>query len=291
MHALREVTFDVDRGTIVGLLGANGAGKSTMIDLILGLTTPTSGSIRVDGMSPTQAVRHGTISAVLQDGGLLPGVRVGQLLRLVAAAHPYPRDIDDVMRVAGIEDIAGRKVSTCSGGQQQRLRYALALLSRPDILLLDEPTVGMDARARTEFWEQMRAQAAAGTTILFATHYLKEVHDFASHIIVLDKGEVLTHTRTEEFLSAAADATVRATMPPDEAKRTPPQLYTSMRTTAGACTFRTGASDALARWLLTHTAAHDLTIDTASIEDAFLAWTGMTQQQLHAPDPSEGRTL
>lgn len=191
VEAVKDVSFSVQTGEIVALLGENGAGKSTLIDMLLGLAEPTSGTVKLWGSSPSKAVAEGRVSAVLQTGGLLTDLSVRDQVAMVAATYPSRPDVDAVLEVAGISHIARRKISKCSGGQQQKVKFAIALLGNPDLLFLDEPTAGMDVNAREQFWDSMKAQAQAGKTILFATHYLEEAQEFAQRIVVLAGGQLI----------------------------------------------------------------------------------------------------
>src|SRR5262249_26663747 len=150
--AVRGVDLTIAPGEIVALLGPNGAGKTTTIDMILGLSQPTDGDVAVYGMHPRQAIEGGMVSAVLQVGGLLKDLTVAETARYTASLFAGTRPVDEVLRRAGISDIADRKVGKCSGGEQQRLRFAMALLPNPELLILDEPTTGMDVEGRREFW-------------------------------------------------------------------------------------------------------------------------------------------
>src|SRR5215469_20445 len=174
VKAVRGIDLAIAPGEIVALLGPNGAGKTTTIDMILGLSQPTDGAVSVYGTHPREAIQRGLVSAVLQVGGLLKDLTVAETARYTASLFAGTRPVDEVLRRAGISDIADRKVGKCSGGEQQRLRFALALLPNPELLILDEPTTGMDAGARREFWETMHAETSEGRTVVFATHYLEE---------------------------------------------------------------------------------------------------------------------
>ena len=177
VRAVDGVDLSIDRGEIVALLGPNGAGKTTFLDLVLGFTGPSAGRLDVLGENPGRAVRAGRVGAVLQTGGLLDDLTVRETVAMVAACHPRHIPVDEALARAGADGIAKRKVRKCSGGEQQRLRFALALLTEPDLLLLDEPTAGMDVRARAEFWATMHTEAERGRTVVFATHYLQEADD------------------------------------------------------------------------------------------------------------------
>lgn len=203
VEAVKDVSFTVSPGEVIALLGENGAGKSTLIDMLLGLTTPTAGSLEICGITPAQAVKGSQVAAVLQTGGLLKDLTVKDQVAMVAATYPTAPNLDDALEAAGIADIANRKIAKCSGGQQQKVKFAIALLSDPAILVLDEPTAGMDVKARATFWESMHTQAARGKTILFATHYLEEAQDFADRIIMLSHGSLVADATTEELRAQA----------------------------------------------------------------------------------------
>ena len=153
VEAVSGIDVVIEPGEVVAFLGPNGAGKTTTLDMVLGLTGPTSGTARVCDLKPREAIRQGTVGAV--------------------------------MSVAGLEKIAPRRVSRCSGGEQQRIKFALALLTDPRVLILDEPTAGLDVTARRDFWEAMHQQAERGRTIVFATHYLEEAQNFADRIVLI----------------------------------------------------------------------------------------------------------
>src|SRR5690625_4741526 len=150
--AVDGVSLEIQPGEVLALLGPNGAGKTTLLDMVLGFAEPTFGSIRTFGDSPKLAASNGHIGAVLQDGGLLDDLTVGETIKMIAACHYSHTPVNDVMHRAGVADFVSRKVKKCSGGQKQRLRFALALLTDPQLLILDEPTAGLDAGARREFW-------------------------------------------------------------------------------------------------------------------------------------------
>jgi ABC-2 type transport system ATP-binding protein len=278
--AVDGVDLDVARGEVVALLGPNGAGKTTTLDMVLGLSEPTSGTVEVLGENPRRAVRSGRVSAVLQTGGLLGDLKVGETVRFIAStftAQGLPTaDVDDVLARAGIETLADRLVATCSGGEQQRLRFALALLPDPDLLVLDEPTAGMDVNARRAFWAAMHAEAARGRTVVFATHYLEEADSFARRIVVMADGRVIADGSTEEVRARATGRTVSAELPPGEwrleALRAHPAVV-EVDAAPDRVTVRSTDSDAVARLLLGDLGGHDLEITSGSLEDAFVHLT------------------
>ena len=188
VRAVSDLSLALHPGETVALLGPNGAGKSSTLDLLLGLRNADSGSVRLFGMTPAQAINAGKVGAMLQSGGLMEDVTVRELVKLGCDLHPHPYPVAEVMDRAGIAQIADRKVNKLSGGQEQRVRFALATAGANDLIVLDEPTTGMDVTARQAFWATMREQAAQGRTVLFATHYLEEADAIADRVLVLHKG-------------------------------------------------------------------------------------------------------
>ncbi|MGH9102065.1 MAG: ABC transporter ATP-binding protein, partial [Acidimicrobiales bacterium] len=184
VEAVRGIDLHIRAGEVVAYLGPNGAGKTSTIDMILGLSRPTAGDVSVYGMAPSQAVRRGLVSAVMQSGGLLKDLTVAETVQYTAALFADTRPVGEVLERAGIDEIAGRLVGKCSGGEQQRLRFAMALLPDPELLILDEPTQGMDVEGRRDFWRSIRQDASQGRTIMFATHYLEEADSYADRIVL-----------------------------------------------------------------------------------------------------------
>src|SRR3984957_93018 len=172
VQAVRDVDVSIAPGEIVAMLGPNGAGKTSTIDIILGLSRQTSGQALVFGMHPRQAVTRGLVSAVMQTGGLLKDLTVKETVQYTASLFGQSKSATEALGRAGIAKSADRRVGKCSGGKQQRLRFAMALVAHPELLVLDEPTTGMDVEGRRSFWASIRNDAAQGRTVLFATHYL-----------------------------------------------------------------------------------------------------------------------
>ncbi|AKJ11003.1 sulfate ABC transporter ATP-binding protein [Streptomyces incarnatus] len=190
-------------GETVALLGPNGAGKSTTLDLLLGLKQSDSGTVSLFGGTPREAIVAGRVGAMLQSGGLMDEVTVAELVKLSCSLHPKPYQASDVMARAGITQIADRKVNKLSGGQAQRVRFALATAGDSDLIILDEPTTGMDVSARQAFWATMREQADQGRTVLFATHYLEEADAIADRVLVLHRGRLLADGTAAEIKAKA----------------------------------------------------------------------------------------
>lgn len=275
--AVDHIDLRIERGDIVALLGPNGAGKTTAIDVLLGLSEPDEGSARVLGMDPRRAVATGRLAAVLQTGGLLADLTVRETVAVVAGLHGASARVDEVIGRADLSTIARRRVGKCSGGEKQRVKFALALLPDPDVLVLDEPTAGMDVTARRRFWEAMREDADAGRTILFATHYLEEAEQFARRTVVVHHGRVVADGSTAHLRASLGGRTVSATLPGTAAAALIDELRADpdvgeAAADAGRITVRTAASDALAGRLLS-LGATDLEIVAPTLESAFTSLT------------------
>jgi ABC-2 type transport system ATP-binding protein len=273
--AVDGIDLQIAPGEIVAFLGPNGAGKSTTIDMLLGLSQPDEGGVSIFGGSPRAAIARGLVSAVLQSGGLLNDLTVRETVTLTASFFTAPSPVDEVLERAGILDIAERRVGKCSGGQQQRLRFALALLSDPGLLILDEPTTGMDVDGRRSFWQAIRADAARGRTVVFATHYLEEADLYADRIVLVRKGHIVADGTSAEIKNLASGRVVRATLPgADLVTLGSLPGVTSAETRGDVVIVTTTDSDTTARHLLTQTPAVDLEVTSHNLEDAFVALTG-----------------
>jgi ABC-2 type transport system ATP-binding protein len=209
--AVFPLELSLAAGETVALLGPNGAGKSTLIGMMLGLISSDSGTLVVDGVSPRQAVARGRIAVMLQDTGFMPGVRVGELVRLGERSYPDSLSTTEALHLADLSELADRPVERLSGGQSQRLRFALAVVANPSIIVLDEPTRALDVTARAAFWQTMRRFADEGRTILFATHYLDEVDQNAARVIVMDGGRIVADNSPDELRARGGAAVVRFT--------------------------------------------------------------------------------
>lgn len=274
VRAVDGIDLRIRPGEVVALLGPNGAGKTTTIDMILGLQQPDTGAVEVFGMAPRAALEYGLVAAVMQSGGLLKDLKVAELVALVASLYPEHESVEHVLERAGITQIADRKVGACSGGEQQRLRFAMSLVSDPALIVLDEPTTGMDVAARRSFWEAIHADAERGRTVIFATHYLEEADQFADRVVLVRHGRVVADGSAAQVRAMAGGRTVRAELQDDhevlpDAVPGAEQLERRGR----SLTVRAKDSDAVARFLLTQTSARDVEISSAGLEDAFLALT------------------
>lgn len=276
VEAVKGIDLQIQTGQIVAFLGPNGAGKTTTVDMILGLTQPTAGSVKILGLDPHQAVSSGRVSAVLQTGGLLRDMTVQETVKVIAAMHQQSDRVDAVMERTGLAKIAKRRVGKCSGGEQQRIKFALALLPDPDVLILDEPTAGMDVMARREFWSTMRSEATSGRTVIFATHYLEEAQNFAERTVLMSQGKIVADGATEELRKLISGRTVSASFPSDEiaeqVARAHPSATIAERM-GPRFSFQCVDSDSLASSILREHQGYDLEISAPSLEDAFIQLT------------------
>ncbi|MFC7533105.1 ABC transporter ATP-binding protein [Actinoplanes sp. GCM10030250] len=262
-------------GEVVALLGPNGAGKTTTIDMLLGLSRPDSGTAQVYGRPPHEAVARGLVSAVMQSGGLLKDYTVAETVRLTAVLFGRPRsEAGEALERAGIADIGNRLVGKCSGGQQQRLRFAMALLPDPELLILDEPTTGMDVGGRHDFWSAIRKDAQGGRTVVFATHYLEEADAYADRVVFVRRGRIVADGTASQVKALASGRTVRATLPGAAEADLAAIAGVESAEVRGDTVYLHGRdSDTIARHLLTATPARDLEITSRNLEDAFLTLT------------------
>jgi ABC-2 type transport system ATP-binding protein len=199
VEALRGVDLAIRPGEVVAMLGPNGAGKTTSISLMLGLRQPTAGEVRLFGLPPTDRRARSRCGVMLQESGTTAVQTVAEIVDLFRAYYPAPLPVARTIAMAGLTDQAGARVGTLSGGQRQRLYFALAICGDPEILFLDEPTVGMDVEARRAFVASIQTLAAAGKTIVFTSHYLREAEELAGRIVVIDRGTVIADASPREL--------------------------------------------------------------------------------------------
>jgi ABC-2 type transport system ATP-binding protein len=275
VRAVRGIDVEVHEGETVALLGPNGAGKSTTVDMLLGLQRPDAGTVAVFGGPPEQAVGAGRVGAMLQEGGVLRDLTVRELVAMMAALFPEPLDVDEALRLAQLSEITDRRSERLSGGERQRLRFAVALVSDPDLLVLDEPTVGMDVESRRAFWSTVRELSAHGKTFLFATHYLEEADAYADRVVLMAHGRVVANGPPTEIKAIVGSRTIRATLPNvplEELERLPGVTHAERHgeSVALACS----DSDAALRELIVrHPEARDIEVRGAGLEDAFVQLT------------------
>jgi ABC-2 type transport system ATP-binding protein len=204
--AVRGIDFDVARGEVFGLLGPNGAGKTTTVEVLEGYRERSGGSVSVLGFDPGARSRElrARVGIVLQAGGMYRFVTVREAVRHWARLYPHPRDVEEVIAVAGLEEKAGARVRTLSGGQARRLDLALALVGDPELIFLDEPTTGFDPAARRAAWDTIRSLRDLGKTVLLTTHYLDEAQELCDRVAIIKAGRILAIGRPGELGVGAA---------------------------------------------------------------------------------------
>jgi len=283
VHAVQGVDLRISRGETVALLGRNGAGKSTTISLLLGLTEPDEGGVELFGGPPEASVRAGRVGAMLQEGRAVPRVTVRELVTFVAGRYPAPMPVARALELAGIADLAGRRVDRLSGGQTQRVRFAVALAGNPALIVLDEPTAALDVEARHAFWASMRSYARLGHTVLFSTHHLEEADAYADRILVIDAGRIVADGTGEQLKRAVGGSLVAF----DLAGRGTAGLellpgVLSLEVRGDRVRLRTDDSDATVTALAGLDAIRGLEVAPASLDEAFLL---LTAHGGSAPDP------
>lgn len=276
VRAVRGVDLAIAPGETVALLGPNGAGKSTTIDLLLGLSRPDDGVVTLFGGTPAAVVAAGGVAAMLQTGELIRDLSVRELVQMMASLYPAPLGVDEVLETTGLRGIAEQRTQKLSGGERQRVRFAAALVSGAGLLVLDEPTVGMDVEARHGFWTTIRAAAAQGTTVLFATHYLEEADAYADRIVLMAAGKVVADGPATEIKARVGRRTIKATLAGADVTtlRGLPGVAAADRR-GEAIVLSCGDSDAAIRALIARWPdARDIEITGAGLEEAFLELTG-----------------
>jgi ABC-2 type transport system ATP-binding protein len=275
VRAVDGVSVTVRCGETVALLGPNGAGKTTTITMLLGLARPDEGTVEVLGMAPADAVARGLVGAMLQDGGMMPGVLVGELLAMVRNLFPAPLSLAETIAVAQLQGLEKRRVDRLSGGQSQRLRLAMALVGDPELLILDEPTAAMDVEARRNFWHEMRGFTDRGRTILFSTHYLEEADITADRIILMARGRVVADGTPSAIKDSVGLRVLRFSV-----RDTATSGFESLPGVVSASIhgnrieLRCRDTDvALRALLIARPDAHDIEVSGVALEDAFLSIT------------------
>ncbi|WP_299037634.1 ABC transporter ATP-binding protein [uncultured Pseudokineococcus sp.] len=280
--ALDDVTLDVPPGQLLGLLGPNGAGKSTLLQLLCGLRRPTSGSVELFGRAPWDPAARVHLGLTPQETGLPPTLRVGEVVDVVAGHFPDPVPTPELLERFGLVELRRRQTGGLSGGQKRRLAVALAFVGRPRLVLLDEPTTGLDVDARHDLWDAVREYHRGGGTVVLTSHYLEEVEALAERVVVVDRGRVLVDGTLEEVRSAVPARRVRlraASLPELGAERVVVEGDRHEMWTADA--------DALVRRLVASGADFSaLEVASPSLEEAFLAVTAAGGDADGAPHPT-----
>jgi ABC-2 type transport system ATP-binding protein len=275
LRAVDGLSLNLRAGETVALLGPNGAGKSTSLDMLLALRKPTSGKIEMFGSDPYHAVKSGRVGAMLQSGGLMPEVTVRELVTLVTTLQPRPEPVDITLKRAGIAPIADQRVDRLSGGQTQRVRFALAICGQVELLVLDEPTTAMDVETRRLFWDSMKEEVAEGRTLLFATHYLEEADQAADRILVINRGRLLADGTPAEIKARAGAKRLSFRLDPvnEQFLQGLPALV-SLEVRHDLVQIQTSDSDATLYAVLdAGYRPHEIEVTSLGLEQAFLAIT------------------
>ena len=273
--ALTDVSLSLQPGQITALLGPNGAGKTTAVSLLTGLTRPSAGEARLFGGAPTSMAGRRRMGVMLQVSKVPETLTVREHVHLFSAYYPAPLPLPDVLALAGLEAVKDRRFGKLSGGQKQRVLFALAICGNPDLLFLDEPTVGMDVESRRHFWRTVRELAASGRAILLTTHYLEEADALASRVVVLNRGRIIADGPPAAIKAAAADrqVTCRTSLSLDVLRMMPGVIRLDPQ--ADGVRLITSNAEATARALLAQDATvSGLEVRSVGLEEAFLALTG-----------------
>ncbi len=272
--ALNHLSLELRQGEVVALLGPNGAGKTTAVRLLLGLSQATSGEVRIFGGNPRDRASRLRLGAMLQVGRMPETLRVREHLQLFSSYYPNPRPLPELLTIAGLDGLENRLFGTLSGGQKQRMLFALALCGNPDLICLDEPTLGMDVEARRALWEQVRTLTAMGKTILLTTHYLEEADALASRVVVMQKGTVIAQGTPQELKTADSSRTIRCltALAPEFVSALPG--VTSVEQEGDVMVLRTSSPETILRTMLAQDATlRGLEVRAAGLEETFLALT------------------
>jgi len=274
VHALKNVHMSIRAGELVALLGPNGAGKTTAVKLLLGLASPTAGQVSVFGGNPMQPEVRMRIGAMLQVVKVPETLKVREHLDLFSSYYLNPIAMDEVVAAAGLEQIKDRKFGELSGGQRQRVLFALSICGNPDIVFLDEPTVGLDVEARRMLWEQIRKLVSRGKTILLTTHYLQEADALADRVVVINKGQIIAEGTPGEIKAQTSGKKIRCVCQlPIEVVRAFPGVL-EVKADREAIEINAKSAENVVRELLLRDASlSGLEVTSAGLEDAFLALT------------------
>jgi ABC-2 type transport system ATP-binding protein len=283
LTALDGLDLMLHRGELLALLGPNGAGKSTAIALLLGLIRADAGRVELFGEEPQSLRARRRVGVMLQSAMLPPTLRVGELLRLTMSYYPLPRPFEESVELAGISDLLARPYGKLSGGQQRRVQFAMALCGRPELLFLDEPTVGMDIDARQKLWTAIRRLVAGGSAVVLTTHYLEEAEALAQRVVVLAKGRVLSDGSVDALRSRVALTRIRCLTVLDEVAMARWTHVVSVERDGARLHIRTDAPELVLRRLLdADPALAELEVMRAGLAEAFTELTRETSTEQEA---------
>src|SRR6266436_178322 len=274
VEALKGVTIRIELGEVVAMLGPNGAGKTTSISLLLGLRKPTSGKASLFGLDPTNLQSRSRVGVMLQESGVPDMLKVKEIVDLFRSYYPKPMASDRAIAMAGLEEKAGALAKELSGGQRQRLYFALAVCGDPEVLFLDEPTVGMDVEGRRSFIERIAEFANLGRTVVLTTHYLEEADQLAKRVIVIDRGVVIADAPPAEIKSKVAGKRVRFNAPVLTEKDLDGLPVSAVTINDHSVQLLTNSPESVLRELFQRgVEMSDLEVAGADLEDAFIAMT------------------
>ena len=274
VRALTDFNFEVREGELVALLGPNGAGKTTAIRLLLGLAKPNAGRLSVFGGDPASVDTHVRVGAMMQVGRVPETLRVWEHVDLFSSYYPNPLPISETLAIAGLEDLKNRKFGLLSGGQKQRVLFALAICGNPDLLFLDEPTVGLDVEARHLLWDEIRSLLRRGKTVVLTTHYLEEADALADRIVVINKGRIIAEGTPAEIKSQTAGKKIRCVteLPLDVIRKMAGVV--DAQTDREAVVIQTSQPENVLRQLLQlDLEVSGIEVSSAGLDEAFLALT------------------
>jgi ABC-2 type transport system ATP-binding protein len=275
VQALRQVNFAVRAGELVALLGPNGAGKTTAVKLFLGLARPTTGTVSVFGGDPTHTEVRTRLGAMLQVAKVPETLKVREHIDLFSSYYPKPLPLAEILALAGLQEIKDRVFGELSGGQRQRVLFALALCGDPDLLFLDEPTVGLDVQSRRVLWEEIRKLIARGKTVMLTTHYLEEADALADRVVVINRGQIIAEGTPAEIKASTAGWRIRCVSSLDiETVRALPGVIEVRRNRDALEIHAAEAEPILRELLMRDTRLSGIEVTSAGLEEAFLALTG-----------------
>ena len=272
--ALCNLSLTLRAGEVVALLGPNGAGKTTAVKLLLGLLQPTEGKVSIFGSNPNQRTTRQRMGAMLQVARVPETLAVGEYLDLFRSYYPYPLPVAELVQAAGLQGIEKRQFKDLSGGQKQRMLFALALCGNPDLVFLDEPTLGMDIETRHNLWNQVRSLADHGKTVLLTTHYLEEADTLADRILVIAQGAIVAEGTPAEIKSRAGGRKIQCvTRLTDQFMGSLPGVRRVEHTGPSAVLTVENAEPVLRVLLAEDASLHSLEVTSPALEDAFLELT------------------
>ena len=281
--ALDDVSLSIDSGRIVGLLGPNGAGKTTLLSLIQGLRRPTAGTVKLLGGSPSDYRTRAGLGSTPQETALPPTLKVGEVIDYVGAHFESPVAKAELAEEFGLAELLRRQTGALSGGQKRRLSVALAFVGRPSLVLLDDPTTGLDVDGRRTLWEAVRRQHQAGATVVLTSHYLEEIEALAERVIVIDHGRVLVDDDLKTVVGQVGLRMLRLSTPlPDAVTALPDVVETRAEEDGSHTFFVRDADQAVVALVKSGIPFTGLTVRGATLEEAFLTLTNNSSKTVEA---------